>query len=736
MPPISGKLLDKKKKQAYNNSIIIEGNAMHLFNNSIYVYFTGFTVILGLVIFLLIFLLRKYRESEKRLEVLVRERTRKLEEQAEELKIQKNTAEAAHKAKSRFLANMSHELRTPLNAIIGLSHTEMEKVRDKSQIESRENLSSINKSGIALLSVINDLLDISSIESGDMELKTADYSLPALINSAVIAARLRIGQKEINLRLQLDKDLPRKLHGDKQRVTQILHNLLTNAIKYTEKGTIIFRVGFEQTGTAKPGFKKTGRKVTTDEITLVFEVHDTGVGIHDDRLEKLFADFKQEDHESARSGSISGMGFLITKRLAEIMGGNVTAVSKVGKGSVFTAKIRQRIADKTVLGKNDIEKLRNFTWKEETQVSRMYLPYARVLVVDDVPTNHAVARGIMKPYKMTVDAVSSGQEAIDLIAGAVVQYDAVFMDHMMPEMDGLEAAKHIRELNSDYAKKIPIIALTANALPENEILFLSNGFNAFLTKPINVIALNDVLAKWVRDESREKFLVEEGPEENEEIYAGVLTNYIIEGVDLAAGTAQFGGEENYLEIVKVFVHDTPKLLDTVQNALDGFRLMPRAAAAAIDALKSYTITVHGIKGSCYGICAASVGDLARELEAAAKAYDLGRVVELNNRFVHATERLVEELSVLIPQREEKFRPEKEAPDPAVLEMLLEATRSYNISLMFMAMEELEQYRYQTNDQLIQDLRNAIADYEYTEVIKLLTIKSQEVSEDFSSAAAG
>jgi len=310
------------------------------------------------------------------------------------------------------------------------------------------------------------------------------------------------------------------------------------------------------------------------------------------------------------------------------------------------------------------------------------------------------------------------------------------MDHMMPGMDGLEATKHIRELNSDYAKNIPIIALTANALPENESLFLSNGFNAFITKPININALNNVLAKWVRDESREKFLVEEDTEETEDLYAGALVNYTIDGVDLAAGTAQFGGEKNYLEIVKVFVHDTPKLLDTVQNALDGFRLLPRAAATAIEALQSYTITVHGIKGSCYGICAAAVGDLAKELETAAKSYDLGKVVELNNSFVQAVEKLIEELKALIPQKDGIPRPEKDAPDPAVLQMLLEATRSYNINIMFIALEELEQYRYKTNDRLIQELRSAIADYDYTEVIKLLAVNSHEASEEFSSKAAG
>ncbi|GHV85207.1 hypothetical protein AGMMS50230_08150 [Spirochaetia bacterium] len=405
-------------------------------------YLIGFSVLMGIVIFLLIVLLQKYKESGHALEIMVRRRTIELEDRNKELENQKNAVHAAYKVKNRFLANMSHEIRTPLNAIIGLSQAEME----KAQMESRDNLASINHSGSALLSVINDLLDISNIESGEMELRPTDYSLPALINSAMTAAKLRIDHKQISLRLELDENLPVKLHGDKQRIVQILNNLLSNAIKFTQKGSIILRVGFDVV------------KSKLDELILIFEVYDTGIGVKNEDIERIFTDYGQTNTESSRSTGGLGMGLVITKKLTELMGGSIGVVSEYGRGSVFTARLRQGIADKTAMGEKTAEQLRHFTWKE-VQGKKPCLSYARVLVVDDVPTNHAVARGIMRPYRMAVDAVISGQEAINIIAEEAVHYDAVFMDHMMPGMDGMEATKRIRNLGTEYARTIPIMRL-------------------------------------------------------------------------------------------------------------------------------------------------------------------------------------------------------------------------------------------------------------------------------------
>jgi CheY-like chemotaxis protein len=418
------------------------------------------------------------------------------------------------------------------------------------------------------------------------------------------------------------------------------------------------------------------------------------------------------------------------------MDGELSASSEFGKGSVFTARIRQKAADTTVLGKDTADKLKHFIWKEE-QGEKFYLPYARILVVDDVPTNHAVARGIMRPYRMTIDTVLSGPEAIDLMDKAEVHYDAIFMDHMMPGMDGVEAVNRIRGLDTDYARTIPIIALTANALPENEELFLANGFNVYMTKPINTNVLNNVLYDWVRDAEKEKLFAGEVPEEEEQEQSGILSDYDIEGVDLTAGAAQFGGEKNYLEIVKVFVNNTPKLLEDIQKFLDGFRIMPKAAATALESLKNYTITAHGLKGSCYGICAKPLGDLAREMEMAAKSQDLGKVIELNNRFTQEMTKLVEQLKELFPKKDKKTKPEKDCPDMDVLRKLLRTAQSYNIDNMFSVMNELEQYSYKEKDDFIEQLRQAVDNYEYTEVIKLLwTYVSEAEENDISLGNTG
>ncbi|MCL1813928.1 MAG: transporter substrate-binding domain-containing protein [Treponema sp.] len=672
-------------------------------------YLIGFSAALGVIVFLLLALLHKYKESKHHLKVLVKRRTRELE-------IQKDAAQTAYKVKNRFMANMGHELRTPLNAIIGLSQAELERASP----ESKENLSSINNSGSVLLGIINDLLDISNIESGDMQLKPADYSLPLFISNAAASTKLKINNKKIELQIEADEHLPVKLHGDEHRVKQILGNLLSNAVKFTNEGAIILRIGF-----IKPE--------NEDEIILYFEVCDTGIGIQNEHMEKLFTDYSQADTETSRSTGGAGMGLVVSKRLAKLMGGDVTAISRFGKGSVFAVQILQKIADKTALGKEAAEKLRSFSWKE-TLETRLYLPYARVLVVDDVVTNHAVAKGMMKPYKMTVDAVLSGQEAIDLITRAEVHYDAIFMDHMMPGMDGMETTSFIRGLGTEYAKTIPIIALTANASPGIEEQFLNNGFDAFMSKPINANALNRVLSTWVRNEVKEELFAGEMQEEEQQ-QNGTLTTFNIEGVDLAAGAAQFGGEDNYLEIVKVFVHDTPKLLEDVQKFLDGFRIMPAAAAAALDALKNYTITVHGIKGSCYGICAASAGDLAKELEMAAKTQDFNRIMELNNGFIESTEKLVDELKILFPKKEETAKTEKQAPDTAVLQKLLDAAMSYNINTILDVLNELEQYRYQENGDLVRQLRETADNYEYVDLIKLLknTLKIEEDTIDMETA---
>ncbi|MDR2314406.1 MAG: transporter substrate-binding domain-containing protein [Spirochaetaceae bacterium] len=655
------------------------------------------SALFGIVILLLIAFLRKISHSRQELEVMVRERTRELE-------IQRNAAQTAYKVKNRFLANMSHELRTPLNAIIGFSQGELEQSHEQAQ----ENLRAVNHSGMILLNMVTDLLDISSLESGEITLNPADYSLPALISAASGAARLFIGKKQIEFSLEADKNLPLKLRGDKPRVAQILNNLLNNAAKFSSRGSLELRVSCERPDRI------------TDRLFLVFQVRDTGIGLEPEHMEKLFTDYGQADTSAGRRTGGAGMGLLIAKKLVEMMDGSLTAASEFGRGSVFTAKISQGIADPSPWGKDLAEQLRAAAGTG-AQKKKPCLSYARILVVDDVSTNHAVVRGIARPYGMTIDAVFSGQEAVDRIAQAEVRYDAVFMDHMMPGMNGLEAAIRIRGLGTEYAKNIPIIALTANALPENEELFLKNGFNAFMTKPINADTLNKALLDWVWDKEKERLSTTNPPEKTPDPESGKeeesvhLEKYHIPGVDLAAGVAQFGNEKIYLEIVKVFVSDTPHLLENIQNCLEGFRIM--SAVTALEAIKNYTILVHGIKGSCYGIYAIPVGDMAKELETVAKARDFSRVLELNAAFVGAVNNLVEKLKEIIPQKNPGI--EKSAPDPQLLQRTLAAAKSYDIEEILKTIDELEQYRYREQGGLIRKLRFAAENYEYAQIVSLL-----------------
>jgi signal transduction histidine kinase/AmiR/NasT family two-component response regulator/HPt (histidine-containing phosphotransfer) domain-containing protein len=668
-------------------------------------YLIIFSAIMGWIMVNLALLLYSYKKTGKRLEAVIKKRTGELEKRTRELELQKEAVQAAYKVKSRFLANMSHDLRTPLNAIIGLSETELKKAPPASQ-DTKTNLVSINRAGLELLSVINDLLDISNIESGNMELCSTEYSFADFMNGVSAFAMFCIGEKPLRFALELDQDLPARLYGDEQRVRQILHNLLSNAVKFTTSGNVTLSIHREKTS----GFAG-GRG---EPLLLTFEVSDTGVGISDRDMETLFSDYSQADSSSSRGGT--GMGLLITKKLAEMMCGGITARSEAGKGSVFTAVVRQNGMGR--LDKAVLERLTNFTYTPEdaAEAEKVYLPYARVLVVDDVTTNLAVARGIMRPYGLTVDTVDSGIEAIDVIRKGSVRYDAVFMDHMMPEMDGIEAVRIIREdLGGDYAGTVPIIALTANALPGNEELFLSHGFNAYITKPIKTEALEKVLLQWVRNEQKEKAW-NGNPAAAQKTFPEMpggrtlLAGAAVEGVDLASGAAQFGGEEAYLEIVKVFIDETPKLLENIKD-------MSAVAQDAADALKNYSIALHGLKGSCYGICAAEIGGRAEELEHAAQAGDFRRISELNAPFIQAAQTLLENLGALFEKAGPK--PPRDAPDTTVLEHLHAAAKSYNTSAMLTAFKELDAYRYETGGELVEALREAVKDYDYPGAVRLL-----------------
>jgi signal transduction histidine kinase/CheY-like chemotaxis protein/HPt (histidine-containing phosphotransfer) domain-containing protein len=632
-------------------------------------------------------------------------------------------AESASEAKSNFLANMSHEMRTPLNAVIGFAELELGKEPEGKAgtvypPETRENLEKIYGSGVTLLGLINDILDISKIESGKFELVPVNYDMPSLINDTVVLNIVRIGSKPIIFKLDIDENLPARLFGDELRIKQILNNLLSNAFKYTKEGSVALRISCEQEG---------------GSMWMKCDVSDTGMGIKEEDMGRLFGDYSQIDVKSNRHIEGTGLGLAITKRMVEMMQGSVSVESEYGKGSVFSIRILQGFISDAVIGKELAENLREFRYimarqDRNKQLVRTRIPYARVLVVDDVATNLDLARGIMKPYGMTVDCAGSGQSAINLIRKGEPRYNAVFMDHMMPGMDGIEAVKIIRnEINSDYARTVPVIALTANAIIGNEELFLNNGFQAFLSKPIDIMKMNEAINRWVRDKKLEKELnldaesrvTEEsqtgGPNPGEkgdqnggteDLIADLLKVSLIEGLNTAKGLERFGGDgKSYLDCLRSYATHTPDLLKAARTPL---------------VLADYAVTVHGIKGSSYGISAETIGQWAEKLEHAAKAGNTGLIEKENGEFTRAAEKFIANLTGFLDILEGNIeKPSLTEPDPDLLARIRDAAETYDMGELENAMEELEQYTYESNADLTSWLREQIDRAEFGEIMERL-----------------
>jgi signal transduction histidine kinase/CheY-like chemotaxis protein/HPt (histidine-containing phosphotransfer) domain-containing protein len=482
-------------------------------------------------------------------------------------------AEAASKAKSDFLAKMSHEIRTPMNAIIGMAEMAL---REYISDAAREHIITIKKAGANLLSIINDILDFSKIESGKLEIVPRNYLFSSLINDVVSIIKMRIADSNLNFVVNIDQNVPNSLFGDEIRIRQVLLNILSNAVKYTKKGFISFSVNGEITG---------------DTVLLTIEVADSGIGIKKDDLEKLFDDFVRLDFTINKDIEGTGLGLAITKNLIKMMNGNIDVQSEYGKGSTFTVKLPQKIRSHEQL----FESIKN-----DSVAIKFNAPKARILIVDDIDTNLKVAKGLMQPYKMQVDLCSSGIEAIERVKEN--DYDLVFMDHMMPEMDGIEATKLIRKTHAN----LPIVALTANAVSGTKEMFLSNGFSDFLSKPIDIIKLNSILEKWLPEEKQEK----------------------------TTETACASSNVN-IEILDTFYKDGLKKIKEIKECLE------------TDNYSLYTIYIHALKSASASVGALDLSEMAKLLEKAGKQGDFTYIKHNTSKFLTALETLLDNINATL-----------------------------------------------------------------------------------------
>jgi signal transduction histidine kinase/CheY-like chemotaxis protein len=504
-----------------------------------------------------------------------------------ELNEAKEQAIQANRTKSNFLAKVSHELRTPMNAIIGITEIHLQK--EDILPDTKEALDKIYDSGYLLLNIINDILDLSKIEAGKLELSPSDYDVASLISDTVHLIAMRFDSKPVNFKLRVDENIPPTLFGDELRIKQILNNLLSNAFKYTDKGEVSLSVAAEY-----------AKEEEADAITLVFRVSDTGQGLTRGQIDKLFTEYTRFNIDVNSTTEGTGLGMNITRNLVFMMKGEITVESEQGKGSVFTVRLPQGVVDIGMLGKEVAENLEQFHiesfshMEKAPRIIREYMPYGRVLIVDDVETNLYVARGLLAPYGLSIDTASSGFDTIKKIESGAV-YDIIFMDHFMPKMDGIETVKRIRDLG--YTQ--PIIALSANALVGQAKVFQENGFDEFISKPIDLRQMNASLNNFVRDKYPPEIV-----EAARQLKDGL--KYHSNGNSSSAVS---------VHLANLFVRDAEKAIRLLET------MHKKAPSYSDEDIHNYVISVHSMKSALYNIGETELSSFAQQLEEAGRVPD-------------------------------------------------------------------------------------------------------------------
>ena len=526
----------------------------------------------------------------------------------------KDEAVRANEAKSLFLSNMSHEIRTPINAVLGMNEMILRECRDEQLLSYAANVQS---SGKTLLFLINDILDMSKIESGKMEIVEVEYELENLLMDLWNIIYLRAQEKGLSIRFTLDRTMPKMLFGDDVRIKQIVTNLLTNAVKYTPQGGIELKAAYENTG--------------GEQLLLKISVKDTGMGIRQEDMGKLFESFQRLDEEKNRNIEGTGLGMNITMSLLKLMGGEMKVTSEYGKGSEFTVTIPQRIICGEPVG--DFDTIIKKREKNITKTSQSFAaPEASVLVVDDNSMNLTVFKSLLKRTKMKITTADSGRKCLELVKKE--KFHIIFMDHMMPEMDGIETLHEMQGLSDFPNHDTPVIVLTANAMSGARESYLKEGFVDFLTKPIDSDLLEQTAKKYIPEDLlqhpeediqnteeqpvNDVLNMKKQPQENVLDSKAQPTDsdyesYLSYGISITNGLALArNDEEMYLELVRMFLKERKK-----QEEMHRFIEEQNQ--------KDYAIWVHGLKGNARTLGADTLADMAFEHEKQSKAGNMDYV---------------------------------------------------------------------------------------------------------------
>ncbi len=597
--------------------------------------------------------------------------------------------EDANRAKTNFVSNMSHEIRTPMNSIVGITEILL---RSRHSPKEQEYLLNIQSSGRVLLTIINDVLDCSKMEAGKMQLFDEPYDTCSLFHDLRISMENRIGHSGLELIYDIDQDIPCKLKGDMGRIRQVIINLVNNAIKYTEKGSVRFSVHV--------------RQKNTDKVMLYYEVADTGIGIRKGDQKILFDAFQRVEMDRNRYVEGTGLGLTISQNLVNMMGGVIEVESEYGKGSRFFFTIEQTIIDPTPVSAVNYNGQKDNVTEKEAECL-FIAPEAHILLVDDNELNLVVAKELLKPLRMQIDTAENGLQAVKMVRGS--QYDLVLMDHMMPVMDGIEAAKAIRALPEDKYQKLPIIALTANAMVDARKEFLNAGMNGFVAKPIDFARICNQLKLWLP-----KDLVRDVPkEEAKKLLADDLSDREIQpedpqmGFSFEEGVKHCGSKAALMKTIRIFYRTIDSKANKIEQCLkEGL-------------IGDYVIEVHALKSSALLIGAVPLSEAAKELEDYGKQ---GKTEVLEEKTPDVLTLYRDLKNILRPYAEKEEDAKKEFSDGewiTALQQIHQCIEQFDLDGVDQIMEQLEEYQVpECIRESMDQLRVYVADVSMEEIMEL------------------
>lgn len=610
---------------------------------------------------------------------------------------QKDEAERANQEKSLFLANMSHEIRTPMNAVIGFAELALQK--DLSE-EVRRYIVDIKRSSKNLLSIINEILDISKIETGKIEIINEEYFIQSLLQDVMLVIAIQAEKKGLEFQIDIDGNLPYEMYGDNVRIREILVNILNNAIKYTEQGSVSLTVKIlEQQG---------------DSITIKFSIQDTGIGIKEEDKERLFDKFQQLEVKKNRRIEGTGLGLAISKAYIDLMGGRIEVESEYGKGSRFDVIVTQKI-----INKKRIEGF-NFDLSEDTaEEEREYFsaPEAKIMIVDDNEINLRVARGLLEVYRIQTDSAESGAEAVK--KAKKFHYDMILMDHMMPEMDGIEAMKEIRKL-AEVNKDLPIIAVTANAISGIKEKMKKEGFDGYISKPIEISNLEKILLKFLPPDYiyKESGRVRKSSANTSDVIA---LSAKLPHIDVQEGLKNCGYDlSEYMEILSIAYHYAEERAEQLREFL------------VQKDFHNYTIKVHSLKSTAANIGAMQLSAMAKEHEMAGKEERYEFIEEQSEHLLEAYQKVRNEIGRILEERKEfgqempfTEEPLKALEEERLNEILLDAMKlldHFELDKTAELLSVLEPYPMPEQLQLdISKMKKAIEDFDVDEARNLLKV---------------